>query len=351
MEASGIIGLSEKLAGSFVSGEQSELLEFERKTRINRLDKNEIYRFLGEEPGRMAVEVVDRYSEAVNVARTKSWKFSLGYFERADAGLALLTGNAHLYARLFYHSGWSFFYYSKGVYAKAVAHLNQGLELSERLENQGAAFLAFRRILDQIPNLAKIHLQDGRVCQALELHNGILKALVYNDYTSLPGKWQTGMFDHDGYSRQRGIDDVMLNTTKTILAHSQRAEERALYEVIFRDIGHFEISNDHLEVIGRFISLKRSFFAQAHDAFLSKLNEFLVLPMDTCFDLLKLAVIANYLDLARKNMKGESLRRVCEKVDDYISFHLHPQPSERFLILLIYKEFPYLKQSNQPAFI
>lgn len=351
METRGIIGLSEKLAGSFVSGAQSELLEFERKTRINRLDKNEIYRFLGEGPGRMSVEVADMFSEAVNVARTKSWKCSLAYFERANARLALLNGNAHLYAKLFYHSGWSFFFYSKGVYSKAVAHLAQGLELSEHLENEGAGFLAFRRILDQVPNLAKIHLKDGRVCRAFELHNGILKSLIYNDYTSLPGKWDPGMFDHDGYSRQRGIDDVVLNTAKMILGYSRRPEEKALYEVLLRDIGHFEISNDHLDVIARFMALKGSFFAHEHHAFLSKLTEFLGLPMDTCFDLLKLSAIGNYLDLAHRYLRGKCLQEVCEKVDDYLSFHLHLQPSEQFLIPLIYKEFSYLKQNNQPAFI
>lgn len=351
METSGIIGLSEKLAESFVSGEKSELLEFERKTRINRLDKNEVYRFLGEESGRMTLQVVDMFSEAVNVARTKSVKSSLDYFERANAGLAILKGNSHLYARLFYHSGWSFFYYSKGVYPKAVAQLNEGLELSEHLESNGAAFLAFRRILDQIPNLAKIHLKEGRARQAYELHNGILKALIYKDFTPLPGKWDHHMFDHDGYTRQRGIDDVILNTTKMILGYSKRADERALYEIVLKDIGHFEILNDHLEIIGRFISLKRAFFLREHSAFLSKLTEFLMLPMDTSFDLLKLAVIGNYLDLAQRHLREQSFQEVCEKVDDYISFHLHLQPSEQFLISLIYKEFTQLNQSNQPVYI
>ncbi|WAC14912.1 hypothetical protein [Dyadobacter pollutisoli] len=351
MEASGIIGLSEKLAGSFVSSEKSELLEFERKTRINRLDKNEVYRFLGEEPGRMSLQVVDMFSEAVNVARTKSVKSSLDYFQRANAELALLKGNSHLYAKLFYHSGWSFFFYSNGVYPEAVAHLNEGLELSEHLESKGAAFLAFRRILDQIPNLAKIHLKEGRVRRACELHNGILKALIYKDYASLPGKWDYYMFDHDGYTRQRGIDDVILHTTKMILGYSKRAEERALYEIVLKDMGHFEISNDHLQIIGRFISLKRAFFLQEHNAFLSQLAEFLMLPMDTSFDVLKLAVICNYLNLAQRHLRGESFQAVCEKVDDYISFHLHLQPSDQFLIPLIHREFTQLNRCNQPVYI
>lgn len=350
MEPNSILGFSDSLVNFFVSNEKSKLIEFIGLTKITRLKKDEVFRFLGEEEGQKSLRVVDLFSTAVLKARTESQESSLIYFEMGETELDRLHGNAYLFSRLFYSAGWSFYHYLNDVYHKAAALTIEGLALSEYLESQGGNFLGLRRMLDQVPNLAKIWIKEGSAVQGYGLYNAILRALIHGDFTSLPGKWDAKQFADDEFNRQRGIDDVILNAARLILGYAKREEEKTLFEILLNGIGDFELTNDHAEIIGKYISLKRHYFQGDHSIFLSELTRFLMLPMDTYFDLLKLSLIGNYLALAQSRNRAD-FPEICAKAHDYVSGHLHLQLSEQFLIPVLYKEFPMLNQENHPVYI
>jgi hypothetical protein len=350
METNQTLIFASRLDQFYISSEKSELIEFIGTTQINRLQKTDVYAFLGEEAGKQCLAVVDLFSRAVYKARTDSRSASLPYFRMANKELEILQADAYLFTRLFYASGWSFFFYLKGVYGKASAFTIEGLALSEHLEAKGAAFLGSRRLLDQLPNLGKILIHQGNAQDGYSLYNGILRALIYKDFTHLPGKWNKHMFDRDEYTRQQGIDNVVISATRLILANTSDDQENLFYQILFRGIGYIDVSNDHLEVIERFITLKRSYFEHRNEAFLSQLEEFLTLSMDTYFDILKLSVIRNYLVLSKIGTICEADQmEIKTNVTRYLNRHLHLLPAEQHLLPLLCKEFKLTNLSQSKA--
>lgn len=262
------------------------------------------------------------YTEIINLGRIaqqgvnmcKLGDLEKGYLKMKSANeLALnLRSEAYHYFHIYYLSCTSYYYFKQKNYENALELAWQEIDEIEKFESIGVPTLHYRRAGGRMLNIIKVLNVSGQNEAATNLLLGIFQYTLNGNSSLIPrANWNQEKMDIIPYARQRYIDILFQQIVETSLDYLT-LNDSFFYENVYSKIAEFEVYNDNLAIIHHWLYLQKIHFEGLYSDFICKSIDFLTKPLDSTFDILKLAILLKIRLVIQNSGLDNSMVEKCE---------------------------------------